>query len=131
MPGGFAASRRLHGAAPAHNVLHALKGTSFAGQMGQMDTVTLDIVAMLFDQIFGDARIPAAMKALIGRLQIPMLKVAVMDKAFFSRKNHPARHMLDTLGELSVGLGDGFDAGSALYQRIEAILQRVVDEFDR
>jgi len=125
-PGGAAA---VHSGAPAHNVLHALKGTSFAGQMGQMDTVTLDIVAMLFDQIFGDARIPAAMKALIGRLQIPMLKVAVMDKAFFSRKNHPARHMLDTLGELSVGLGDGFDAGSALYLRIEAILQRVVDEF--
>ncbi|MBX9630390.1 MAG: DUF1631 domain-containing protein, partial [Burkholderiales bacterium] len=129
--GGFAAAASLEaGAAPARNVLHALKGTSFANQLGQMDTVTLDIVAMLFDQIFGDPRVPAAMKALIGRLQIPMLKVAVMDKNFFSKKNHPARHMLDTLGELSVGLGDGFDAGSALYQRIESILQRVVEEFE-
>ncbi|MBX9965285.1 MAG: DUF1631 domain-containing protein [Burkholderiales bacterium] len=129
--GGFAAAAALEGsAAPARNVLHALKGTSFANQLGQMDTVTLDIVAMLFDQIFGDPRVPPAMKALIGRLQIPMLKVAVMDKNFFSKKNHPARHMLDTLGELSVGLGDGFDAGSALYQRIEAILQRVVEDFE-
>jgi hypothetical protein len=129
--GGFAAAAALgEGAAPARNVLHALKGTSFANQLGQMDTVTLDIVAMLFDQIFGDARVPPAMKALIGRLQIPMLKVAVMDKNFFSKKNHPARHMLDTLGELSVGLGDGFDAGSALYKRIESILQRAVAEFE-
>jgi len=129
--GGFAAAAALEAdGVPARNVLHALKGTSFANQLGQMDTVTLDIVAMLFDQIFGDPRVPAAMKALIGRLQIPMLKVAVMDKNFFSKKNHPARHMLDTLGELSVGLGDGFDAGSALYQRIESILQRVVEEFE-
>ena len=92
-------------------MLHALKGTSLTSQMGQMDTVTLDIVAMLFDQIFGDPRIPAAMKALIGRLQIPMLKVAILDKSFFAKKAHPARHMLDTLGELSVGLGEGFDTG--------------------
>jgi hypothetical protein len=130
MPGGFEAMAGMQAVMPAQNVLHALKATSFAGQMGQMDTVTLDIVALLFDQIFGDSRIPTAMKALIGRLQIPMLKVAVMDKAFFSRKGHPARHMLDTLGELSVGLGEGFDTGSALYLRIEAILERVVDEFE-
>ncbi len=116
-------------ATPA-NVLHKLKGTSLASQMGQMDTVTLDIVALLFDQIFGDPRIPAPMKALIGRLQIPMLKVAVLDKAFFSKKNHPARRMLDTLGELSLGLGEGFDASSTLYKRLEAILQKVVDEFE-
>ncbi|MEO8037857.1 MAG: DUF1631 family protein [Betaproteobacteria bacterium] len=129
LPGGFPALAGPGAAAPARNMLHALKGTSLTSQMGQMDTVTLDIVAMLFDQIFGDPRIPAAMKALIGRLQIPMLKVAVLDKTFFAKKAHPARHMLDTLGELSMGLGEGFDAGSALYKRIDAILQKIVDEF--
>jgi hypothetical protein len=59
-----------------------------------------------------------------------MLKVAVLDKALFSRKNHPARRMLDTLGELSLGLGEGFDAASPLYGRLEAIVQKVVDEFE-
>jgi hypothetical protein len=112
------------------NVLHALKRTSLAAQMGQMDTVTLDIVAMLFDQIFGDASIPAAMKALIGRLQIPMLKVAVLDKTFFSKKTHPARRMLDTLGELSLGLGNGFEPDSSLHRRIDEVLRRVVEEFE-
>lgn len=115
---------------PAPNVLRALKSTSLGQQMGQMDTVTLDIVAMLFDQIFGDARIPPAMKALIGRLQIPMLKVAVLDKTFFSRKSHPARHMLDTLGELSLGLGEGFGPGTPLYRRIETTLTQLVEQFE-
>lgn len=116
--------------ARAQNILHKLKATSLGSQMGQMDTVTLDIVAMLFDQIFGDARVPAAMKALISRLQIPMLKVAVIDKAFFSKKTHPARRTLDTLGELSLGLGENFDAESSLYKRIDMLVQRLVDEFE-
>jgi hypothetical protein len=115
---------------PTPNVLRALKSTSLGQQMGQMDTVTLDIVSMLFDQIFGDGRIPAAMKALIGRLQIPMLKVAVLDKTFFSRKSHPARHMLDTLGELSMGLGDGFAPGTPLHQRVDAIITQLIEQFE-
>jgi len=115
---------------PTPNVLRALKSTSLGQQMGQMDTVTLDIVSMLFDQIFGDGRIPSAMKALIGRLQIPMLKVAVLDKTFFSRKSHPARHMLDTLGELSMGLGDGFAPGTPLHQRVDAIITRLIEQFE-
>ncbi len=115
---------------PTPNVLRALKSSSLGQQMGQMDTVTLDIVSMLFDQIFGDARIAPAMKALIGRLQIPMLKVAVLDKTFFSSKAHPARHMLDTLGELSMGLGEGFGPGTPLYQKIEATLTRLIEQFE-
>lgn len=115
---------------PTPNVLRALKSTSLGQQMGQMDTVTLDIVSMLFDQIFGDGRIPAAMKALIGRLQIPMLKVAVLDKTFFSRKTHPARHMLDTLGELSMGLGDGFGPGTPLHQRVDGIITQLIEQFE-
>src|SRR6185436_7428524 len=90
----------------------------------------IDIVAMLFDQIFGDERVPDALKALIGRLQIPVVKVAVLDKKFFSKKSHPARRMLDTLGEFALGLDETFDQASPLYKKLEDILQRVIEEFD-
>ncbi len=40
------------------NVLRELKSTSLASGMEQMDSMTLDIVAMLFDQIFGDEQHP-------------------------------------------------------------------------
>ncbi len=111
------------------NVLRELKGTSLASGMEQMDSMTLDIVAMLFDQIFGDDNIPIAMKGLIGRLQIPMLKVAILDKNFFSKKTHPARRLLDVLGEIAVGLNVEFDATSPLYARIDKVVQRLVDGF--
>ena len=111
------------------NVLRELKGTSVGAGMGQMDVATLDIVAMLFDQIFEDRKIPDGMKWLIGRLQIPMLKVAILDKAFFSTRTHPARQLLDTLGEIALGLPADFGSSSPLYQRVETIVQKLIDGF--
>jgi hypothetical protein len=111
------------------NVLRELKETNLGGGLGQMDAMTLDIVSMLFDEIFDDARVAVAMKGLIGRLQIPMLKVALLDKSFFSNKVHAARRLLDSLGEIGLGLPDDFDHTSALYKQIETVLQKLIDGF--
>jgi hypothetical protein len=111
------------------NVLRELKATSFGSGLGQVDAMTLDIVAMLFDHIFDDRKIPGAMKGLIGRLQIPILKVAIVDKTFFSKKSHPARILLDTLGEFAVGLNADFDHTNALYQSLEKAVQKLIDAF--
>jgi len=111
------------------NVLRELKATSLGTGLGQVDAMTLDIVAMLFDHIFDDRKIPGAMKGLIGRLQIPILKVAIVDKTFFSKKSHPARVLLDTLGEFAVGLNAEFDHTNALYQSLEKAVQKLIDGF--
>jgi hypothetical protein len=112
------------------NVLRELKTTSLVGGMAQMDSMTLDIVAMLFDQIFDDRRIPSAMKALIGRLQIPVLKVAILDKTFFSKKHHPAREFLDALGEIALGLNADFTSEVPLYRALDTIVQKLIDDFN-
>ena len=87
-------------------------------------------MAMLFDQIFKDPKIPHGMKWLVGRLQIPMLKVAILDKAFFSTRTHPARQMLDTLGEIAVGLPADFDSSNPLYKRLETIVEKLTNGFE-
>jgi len=112
------------------NVLREIKATSIAGAMGHVDAMTLDIVAMLFDYILDDRRIPDAMKALIGRLQIPVLKVAMLDKAFFSQKSHPARKLLDRLAEISIGWNESEGHQGGLYQKVDELIQRVLNEFD-
>jgi hypothetical protein len=111
------------------NVLRELKGTTLGSGLGQMDSMTLDIVTMLFDQIFDDRKIPSAMKGLIGRLQIPMLKVAILDKGFFSKKTHPARKLLDALGDAALGLPSDFGTSSPLYAKLESLIQRLIDSF--
>ncbi|HYL18383.1 MAG TPA: DUF1631 domain-containing protein [Burkholderiales bacterium] len=111
------------------NVVRELKSTELGKSVDQTDGMTIDIVAMLFDQIFGDPRVPHALKALIGRLQIPVVKVAVLDKKFFSKKSHPARRMLDTIGEFAVGLDEKFDETSPVYKKLEEIIQKVIEDF--
>ena len=112
------------------NVVRELKDKGLADNVDQTDGVTLDIVAMLFDQIFGDERVPNALKALIGRMQIPVAKVALLDKKFFSKESHPARRMLDALGEYALGLDEKFDQASPVYKKIEEVVQRLLEGFE-
>jgi len=112
------------------NVLREIKGTNVGASMGSVDAMTLDIVSMLFDELFDDPKVPAGVKALAGRLQIPMLKIALADKSLFSRKDHPARVLLDILGEFAARLPADFDEKHALHPRLEPILREVVEKFE-
>jgi Protein of unknown function (DUF1631) len=111
------------------NVLHELKATSVGAGMGSVDLMTLDIIAMLFDQLFDDPKVPNGVKGLIGRMQIPMLKVAIADKSFFSTKSHPARRLLDKLGEVGSRLPADFSPAHPLFARLQNLLQELVDGF--
>lgn len=112
------------------NVVREIRNSPVASALGQMDAMTLDIVAMVFDYILDDRRIPDAMKALIGRLQIPVLKVAMLDRAFFSQKTHPARRLLDVLAEASMGWNEEEGHDSGLYQKVDELVQKVLNQFD-
>ncbi|TFH48020.1 MAG: DUF1631 family protein, partial [Lysobacterales bacterium] len=112
------------------NVLRDLKQATVINGIGEMDTMMFDVVAMMFDFILDDKKIPAPMKALIGRLQIPMLKVAILDKGFFARKFHPARKFLNSFAEAAVGWSEDRDRNDAHYNKLESLVGRVLDKFD-
>ncbi len=112
------------------NVIRAMREHGVAAEISDTDTLTLDIVALLFDYILKDASIADAIKALIGRLQIPYLKVALLDKDLFSKKSHPARRLLDAMAEAAVGLGESALAHDALYEKIAYVVGRVIADFD-
>jgi hypothetical protein len=91
------------------------------------DGDTLDVVALLFEFLLGDPALPDPIKVLIARLQIPLVRVALLDKSFFSRKLHPARRLLNNLARAAVGWNAGDDPSSqALYARIESVVSRVL-----
>lgn len=111
------------------NLLHELKHSALASSLGSADAMTIDIVAMLFDFIFDDQRLPDAIKALLGRLQIPVLKAAMLDQAFFSKKTHPTRRLLNAMAEAGNEWGETIDRASPLYQKIDQIVQRINAEY--
>ena len=112
------------------NVVKGLRADPAAATLGTVDAMTIDIVAMLFDYIFEDRNIPASVKALLGRLQIPTLKVALIDKGFFSTKSHPARRLLDALAGCAIGLDDSTSAGAETVALVERTVDRVLAEFE-
>ncbi|XOZ34714.1 DUF1631 domain-containing protein [Halomonadaceae bacterium KBTZ08] len=96
----------------------------------QMDSDVINLVSMLFDFILEDRRLPDTMKALIGRLQIPMVKVALVDPAFFERGGHPARKLLNELASAAlVWNGGGESSRDPLYEKMEAAVSRILNEY--
>ena len=118
-------------AAGTVNVLHQLRSGGFSRGMDQVDDLMLELVTLLFDYVLDDKAIPTALKALIGRLQIPLLKVAILDKALFARKNHPARRLLNALAGAAVGWDENRDGNDELFHAVEGVVQRVLKDFDK
>lgn len=118
-------------AAPMANVLREFRTSDTGQSLGYLDAVTVDIVATLFDFIFDDASVADPIKALVARLQIPLLKVAMLDKTFFSSKSHPARRLLDGISKAAVRCGPQAGHGDPLYGRIAEIVERLQNEFSQ
>jgi len=95
------------------------------------DEDTINLIAMLFEFILVDRNLPRSLRVLIGRLQIPMLKVALLDKRLFSRATHPARRLLNEVAAAAMGWDSRDDyQRDALYQRVDMLVQRLLDDFN-
>jgi hypothetical protein len=109
---------------------HASAKSGKARVVGEVDEDVINLVSMLFEFILDDRTLPDSLKALIARLQIPMLKVAVVDKTFFSRGSHPARRLLNEIASAALGWSAQDDhQRDSLYQKIEQVVQRLLNDF--
>lgn len=113
------------------NVLRDLRQHEAVRSLPPIEAVTIDIVATLFDFIFDDALVPDSVKALVGRMQIPLLKVAMLDKSFFSNKEHPARALLNEISRASIAAGKDLSQGDPTFEKIKAVVNRVLAESEK
>ncbi len=101
-----------------------------AAQLPESESDTMDLVGMLFEHIMRDVRPNSPAAALLSRLQIPLLRLALDDPAFFVRSQHPARQMLNTIAETGAPwLGDD-EADQNLVSKMQSLVDRAVKEFD-
>ena len=100
--------------------------------LGQASEDTVNFVGLLFDYILNDRNLAIPMKALIARLQIPIIKLAIMDQSFFARSTHPARALLNELSSAGIGWSSSKELKrDALYSKIEHVVHTVLNEFDK
>jgi Protein of unknown function (DUF1631) len=92
---------------------------------GALDHMVIDVVASLFDQILSDAKVPPQMARQIARLQLPVLRVALIDATFFSSRRHPVRQFVNRVASLALAFDD-FAAGPG--QKFHEMVRTLVDE---
>ncbi len=99
------------------------------GALGQFNEDMIDIVSMLFDFILEDDNLQPKIKSIIARLQIPMLKVGLVDKTFFSNRRHPARVLLNELARAGLSWDEKDRSAQAMFDKISSIADRIMQEF--
>jgi len=103
--------------------LHQRKQELKKAATTQVERATIEIVALLFQSILMEERIPAVVRVWFARLQMPVLRVAVSEPDFFATVDHPARRLIDRMGACVMG----FDATSrAVADTLEKEIKRVV-----
>jgi hypothetical protein len=112
------------------NRVRQIRDSENAQGVGGLAAVTIDIVAMLFDFIFDDAHIPLAIKALISRLQIPVLKVAMQNPGFFADRQHPTRRFLGSISGVSIRWGAAVDESDPFYRKLAELVERIQTKFE-
>jgi hypothetical protein len=90
------------------------------------ERATIEIVALLFQSILTEDRIPATVRVWFARLQMPVLRVAVTEPDFFATIDHPARRLIDRMGACVMGFDTAGDSvGDTLEREIKRIVQVV------
>ena len=94
----------------------------------QTEKAIIEIVALMFQSILAEERIPPAIRVWFARLQMPVLRVAIAEPEFFGSLEHPARQLIDRMGSCVLGFNATDISGSALEIEIKRVVQ-VIEQY--
>ncbi|MEX2963203.1 DUF1631 domain-containing protein [Microbulbifer sp. TYP-18] len=102
-----------------------------SASLAKADRDVIKLVEMLFSFMLDDRNLAEPIKSHLGRLQLPLLKVAIADKSFFSKGGHPARKLLNELADASTGwqAGEQYET-DPLFCEVARVVDSVVNEFE-
>ena len=92
------------------------------------DEDTVDLVGLLFEGFGRDQNLAHALQPLIARLQVPFLKAALHDPDLMVAGEHPARRLIDEIGDLALGWSMSSDAEGQLLARVEQIVDTLTTQ---
>jgi len=90
---------------------------------------TVELVAMLFEQMGRQVHHHGNVHSLLGDLQLPLLRMAVSDQGFFNQREHPARKLLGVVADAANDWLDGPEGD--IDRSLEAKLNQLVDRARR
>ena len=94
-------------------------------RLSEEDTDTLDLVGMLFDRLAREEHSVAPVQDLLMKMQVPMMRVALADKSFFSKRSHPARQLVNALAEGSFYYIGDENQDRSLAEKMQSVVDQV------
>ena len=99
-------------------------------QFDPQDEDTVDLVALVFDYVRQDPMLPKPLQALMTRLQVPFLKAALSDPELMQAADHPARRLMDDLGEFAMGWSASIDPEQQVLDRVAQMVDGLLQPHD-
>ena len=85
----------------------------------------IEMVAVMFDYVVDDARMPEAARALMWRLQQPAATLAALDPGYLGEDRRSIRRLVESVSAIAVAYADEVTPGSELYNRLETVVRAV------
>jgi len=132
VPGGMAAMTQPQDYSPqvVYQVMGAMRerATEFKKKATTAsEKAIIEVVALMFQSILNEDRLPPSIRVWFARLQVPVLRVALAEPDFFSNMTHPARQLIDRMGSCVLG----FDAATINGTALEAEVRRIVQVIEQ
>ncbi len=108
-------------------VLNDIKNQTglFYPKLGAYEESALDVMGMVLDEVRQTETIDPRVMVSIGKVQVPLVRVAINEPAFFDEQTHPARQFLETI----VGAAQRW-YGSKVIEDLDKFSHMVTHNFD-
>jgi hypothetical protein len=104
------------------------KGAALSGE----DNDTFELLGMLYGQIEREVHADAPSAPLLKQLQVPLVRLALQDRGFFVREEHPARLLLNTVAESGARWLDRDDVDPqmlpAMHEAVDFVVKNYRDD---
>jgi hypothetical protein len=128
-----------HGRSTARNINHVkqdmlallrrVSPNQEAPVLSEEHNDAIDLLAMLYENLSRDVKTGSTVSNLLTKLQVPMVRVALQDRTFFTRQDHPARQMLNAVAETGTQWLNEDEADGPLVGQLNSIVDRAVNEY--
>lgn len=105
--------------------LAAQGGASAEARIGSRESGIIDVADNLFGSMHGDKLLAKSVQAWIRRLEVPLLKLALIDDTVFRNRKHVAREVVNRLSRLELYDSTDLRTGNAIHQQVDRLVEAI------
>lgn len=101
-----------------------------AAVLSRDDSDAFELLELFYTEIGRELRTDAPIGNLLNRLQVPLVRLALEDRGFFVRDEHPARQLLNAVAEAGAHWVPREEHDPHLNEQLRRAVDHVVDNYD-